>query len=163
VLDKHCGKCHQGDGKGRKKLDLTLRKASGSAGMHFKEPYLTLVGPKGNGPEGAGFAGSRLTACIFPEKGGTMNPAMMKTLRPLTYLSPRSRLIEIAVSGKHHDVKVTGADLEKLITWVDCNVPYLGEEEIRQMADRKDPGWTPRPRLATAPEIDRFNVVQDIP
>jgi hypothetical protein len=50
VLDKYCGKCHQGDGKGRKVLDLTLRGGVAEKGVEdprllpFKEPYLTLIG-----------------------------------------------------------------------------------------------------------------------
>lgn len=40
VLDRYCGKCHQGEGSARKKLDLTLR---------GYEPYLTLVGRPGWG------------------------------------------------------------------------------------------------------------------
>ena len=45
VLDRYCGKCHQGDGEGRQKLDLTLRPGQDV----FKEPYLTLVGSAGWG------------------------------------------------------------------------------------------------------------------
>jgi hypothetical protein len=57
VLDKHCGKCHQGEGKGRQTLDLTLRGGYPERGgwyskagpmdpalWPFKEPYPTLVG-----------------------------------------------------------------------------------------------------------------------
>jgi len=67
----------------------------------------------------------------------------------MTYLSCKSRLIEIAMSGKHHDVKITGTELEQLIAWVDCNAPFRGDEEVRAM-----------PRMNTAPVIDRFNLPQ---
>jgi len=40
VMDKYCGKCHQGDGEGRKKLDLTARPGF----LIFEEPYLILTG-----------------------------------------------------------------------------------------------------------------------
>ena len=65
VLDRHCGECHQGDGKGRKDFDLTLRPAPGVFKDHFKEPYLTLIGPAawpkpapGKGQPGYGLAGA---------------------------------------------------------------------------------------------------------
>ena len=54
VLDKYCGKCHQGDGKARKKLDLTFRDSSLRDPVYpklppqFKEPYITLVGGGNN-------------------------------------------------------------------------------------------------------------------
>jgi hypothetical protein len=67
-------------------------------------------------------------------------------------------LIEQAMSGKHHDVKVDSVELLKLIAWVDANCPYLGEEEIRALADPEFSGIEKlpiRPRLKTAPLIER--------
>ena len=40
VLDKYCGKCHQGDGEGMKALDLTSRPGF----LGFAEPYHVLIG-----------------------------------------------------------------------------------------------------------------------
>ena len=76
----------------------------------------------------------------------------------MRYLSARSPLVELAMSGKHHDVKVDSAGLLRLIAWVDANCPYLGEEEIRAMADPEFAGIEKlpiRPRLKTAPVIER--------
>jgi len=157
VLNKYCGKCHQGEGKGREKLDLTLRvwpeteKTQGNR-RHFKEPYPTLVFPKNVEKGGLGLTGNLMTTAA---KYGD------RTVPPYTCFSPRSRLIEIATSGKHHEVKVTGIDLAQLIAWEDCNTVYNGLEEISQMPDPSDPGWTPRPRVKTAPDINRFNIEQD--
>ena len=53
----------------------------------------------------------------------------------MTYLSYRSPLIDIASSGKHHEVKVDPISLQRLIGWVDAMCPYMGDEEIRQMDD----------------------------
>ena len=81
-----------------------------------------------------------------------------RSLRPMRYLSVRSHLIELAMSGKHHDVKVDPAGLLRLIAWVDANCPYLGEEEIRAMADPEFSGIEKlpiRPRMKTAPVIER--------
>ena len=41
VLDQYCGKCHQGDGEGRKDFDLTPRPGF----LDFAEPYHVMTGP----------------------------------------------------------------------------------------------------------------------
>ena len=160
VLDKHCGKCHQGEGKGRKTLDLTLRPGAGP----FKEPYLTLVGRAQffrlpGAPDCEGIAGA-----IKAENYAQSDPHSYVTLRPMQYLSYTSKLIENAMSGEHHDVRVTGDELRQLIGWVDANCPYRGDEEIRQIPD-PDPAKFANlpitPRTRTAPRIDRFNIPQD--
>jgi len=53
----------------------------------------------------------------------------------MRYLSFRSRLIEMSMSGKHYEVKVDLLSLRRLIAWVDANCPYVGEEELRAMDD----------------------------
>ena len=170
VLDKHCGKCHQGDGKGRKTLDLTLRGGyPEKGGWHskgatldpklwpFKEPYPTLVGLAPRGPNrtlpkgpGIGIAG-----CMNVDALGN-GPA-----KPMTMLSYASPLIQMVIGGKHHDVKIEGEDLLRLIAWVDCNCVYRGDEEIRQLPDPPDPGLPVRPRMRTAPVIDRVQPISD--
>jgi hypothetical protein len=170
VLDRYCAKCHQGDGEARKKLDLTLRPASGAFSL-FKEPYLTLIGPAAwpiplpkTGQPGYGLAGAipvygLKPDDVYPNDPATDGPSTIhRTLRPMRYLSARSPLIELAMSGKHHDVKVDPVGLLKLIAWIDANCPYLGEEEIRAMADPDFNGIEQlpiRPRLRTAPIIER--------
>lgn len=169
VLDHYCGKCHQGEGKARKKLDLTLRPAAGAFPL-FKEPYLTLIGPAAwpvavpNTGAGYGIAGAipvygLKPDDVYPNDPATDGPSTIhRSLRPLRYLSGRSPLIALAMSGKHHDVKVDPAGLLRLIAWVDANCPYLGDEEIRAMADPDFNGienLPVRPRLKTAPVIER--------
>jgi hypothetical protein len=158
VLDRHCGKCHQGDGEGRKTLDLTLRPGHDV----FKEPYLTLVGSAGwNNPlarknsPGYGIAG----AIPVESMDATMNdPGALGTLRPMQYLSRTSKLIEIAMSGRHHDVKMAPLSLRWLMAWVDACCPFRGEEEIRALDDPDFEGIALlpiRPRVKTAPVIER--------
>ena len=156
VLDQYCGKCHQGDGKARQKLDLTLRPGDGP----FKEPYLTLVGAAGWGSPakpGPGYG----AACAIPVEtfpNTTLNPVAVQTIRPMTYLSYKSQLIEIASSGKHHHVKVDEVSRLRLIAWVDACCPYNGEEEIRAMEDPNFPGiekLSIRPRVKSAPVVAR--------
>ncbi len=155
VLDRHCGRCHQGDGKGRKKLDLTLRPGH----AFFKEPYLTLVGPAWTSPirdrrrPGVGIAG-----CFNVEGFGQKDPKSYATVRPMTTLSIRSRLIEIASGGRHHGVKVAGEDLRRLIAWVDTYCPYRGDREVREVPDPVIAGLESLPvppKVRSAPVIER--------
>jgi hypothetical protein len=178
VLEKYCAGCHMGEGKARKKLDFTLRPSRvrfranpnhrpGEASP-FKEPYITLVG----GPLGWGRSRAKnkdgvplsISGCFIVEAYDQRDPNSLKTLAPMTIYSHKSRLIENAMSGKHNKVKVDPASLRRLIAWVDSNGPYLGEEEIRKMYDPHFGGverLQVRPRCATAPNIDRFNIRQD--
>jgi hypothetical protein len=180
VLDKHCGSCHQKEGtKAYQKLNLTYR-FGGKPWRNwvydrpgdktpFCEPYLTLVNGDcrwGNLKEMDERGVPRNLAGVFIVEGYNKNdPKSVETLPPYSAFSAVSQLIQIASSGKHHDVKVTGEDLERLIAWVDCNGPFLGEEEIRQHYDPSGPAIENvppvRPRIATAPHIDRFNLRQD--
>jgi hypothetical protein len=158
VLDRHCGKCHQGEGEGRQKLDLTLRPALDV----FKEPYLTLVGSAGwNNPVTArDKAGYGIAGAIPVESMDlTMNsPAALATLRPMQFLSCKSKLIDLALAGQHHDVKLDPVSLRRLIAWVDACCPFMGEEEIRALDDPDFEGIALlpiRPRVKTAPVIER--------
>ena len=184
VLDKYCGRCHQGNGEGRKVLDLTLRGGLPERGitdpklLPFKEPYLTLIGntawksywplpsnaidpqSKPNG-KGWGLAGALLVEAV---RGG----APLGPREPMTSLSYTSPLIQLATSGKHNNVKIQGEDLLRLIAWVDVNCVYRGEEEVRQIPDPDEElfrrsGWMVPPRTRTAPVIDRLAPVSDPP
>ncbi|MDR0326987.1 MAG: hypothetical protein LBI05_01685 [Planctomycetaceae bacterium] len=158
VLDKYCGKCHQGNGEARGTLDLTLRPGVDV----FKEPYLTLVGSAGWGnpiahPDqpGYGFADVMPVETMDPTMN---NPMALETLPPYQYLSSRSRLVERMASGKHHDVKVDTESLRRVMTWVDATGPFCGEDEIRQIDDPNFAGielLPIRPKVKTAPVVIR--------
>jgi len=158
VLDRYCVKCHQGQAPGPAEPNLALRPGHNV----FKEPYLTLVGPAGwgnpvpnKGQPGYGIAGAIPVESMDP----TMNdPRAYATLRPMQYLSARSRLVELASSGKHYGVKADPLSLERLIAWVDACCPFLGEPELRALGDPDFEGIEElpiRPRVATAPVIER--------
>lgn len=141
ILDEHCGECHQGKGEAREKLDLTFRPGKGV----FNEPYVTLVEK--------GIAGALLVE-NYPRSA----PASYATLPPRTGLSYKSKLVEHAMSGKHHGVKMDATSLRRLIAWVDANCVYRGEEEVRAIPDPDFAGidYLPvRPLCASAPEIPR--------
>ncbi|HEY3321965.1 MAG TPA: LamG-like jellyroll fold domain-containing protein [Planctomycetota bacterium] len=158
VLDKHCGKCHQGDGEGRKTLDMTPKPGF----LDFDELYWTLIGRPSWGepykqpktpPPGWGFADM-----IMVEAYGKTDPAAYQTPAPMTRLSYKSRLVERAASGKHHDVKVDPESLLRLTVWVDAMCPYMGDDEIRCIPDPDFQGcdWlSVKPLIKTAPNVIR--------
>ncbi|MBM4092360.1 MAG: hypothetical protein FJ276_23490 [Planctomycetes bacterium] len=156
VLDRYCVRCHQGQEPGAALPNLAPRPGHSV----FKEPYLTLVGPAGWGnPVSGGQPGYGIAGAIPVESAYDQNdPRALTTLRPLQYLAGNSRLIDLAMSGKHYDVQVDPVSLHRLIAWVDACCPFMGEEELRALGDPEFPGIDSlpiRPRVATAPVIDR--------
>jgi hypothetical protein len=82
----------------------------------------------------------------------------------MTLFSYKSKLLENATSGKHHNVKIDAASRRRLTAWIDANCPYLGHEEIRKMDDpifEHIETLKLRPRVKTAPDINRLNIRQD--
>jgi hypothetical protein len=180
VLDKYCGKCHQGDGKARAKLDLTLRDSNLKDPVYpklppqFKEPYITLVGggndwyhPVSKKLINEHGLPASISGCLIVEGYRERTPEALATLKPMTHMSSASLLINRAMDEKHIKAKMDPDSLRRLIAWVDANGPYLGEEEIRQMPDpTPETRWAKpvpvvKPRLRTAPKINRFNIRQD--
>lgn len=89
---------------------------------------------------------------------GTRDPEAYRTRRPMTRLSYKSRLIELAGSGKHYGVKADAVSLRKLIAWVDTMCPYRGDKEIREIPDPVFQGvdWLAiPPKIRNAPRIVR--------
>lgn len=154
VLDRYCVRCHQGK-PGDSLPNLALRPGLSV----FKEPYLTLVGSAGWGNPVAGGPGFGISAAIPVESVyGQSDPRGLTTLRPRQYLASASRLIDLASSGKHYDVKADPVSLHRLIAWVDACSPFMGEEELRALGDPNFPGierLPVRPRVSTAPVIER--------
>ena len=165
VLDKYCGQCHQGHGEARETLDLTLR----GDGL-FKEPYVLLLGnpswgapyrPPENPPPGFGIADT-----ILVEAFDQRDPAAYVTPEPMTKLSYRSRLVDMASSGEHYDVRVDEVSRRRLIAWVDAMGPYRGDEEVREIADPTFQGidWLAmRPQIRNAPVVVRPGPIDNGP
>jgi len=158
VLDRYCADCHTGDGEGRATLDLTARPGF----LGFDEVYWLFTGhpswgqpyqPPPDPPPGWGIADT-----LMVEAYGTTDPAGYRTPPPMTVLSFKSRLIELAAGGDHHEVRVDPVNLLRLQLWVDTMCPYRGDEEIREIPDPDFQGveWLAvRPRIQTAPRIPR--------
>ncbi len=164
VLDQYCGECHQGKGKGRKTLDMTPRPGK----LGFDETYWLLTGSPAwgkpyqkpeNAPPGFGIANM-----IMVEGYDQRDPAAYATPAPMTHLSYKSELIDIAASGEHNDVKVDPVSLRKLIAWVDTMCPYRGDAEVREIDDPEFQGvdWLSiRPLIKTAPRVVRPGPVDE--
>jgi len=180
VLDKACGACHQGDQnpKAKARLDLTLRGGLPERGVPpelspFKEPYLTLIGPAWRSPITSDVPGAGLAGCLNVERGGGGH-ATLQPLTPKTMLSSTSPLIRTVMTGKHPkaqdgsevnaNIVVSPEDQRRLIAWVDANCVYRGDEEIRQIPDPlpdQVARFPVRPRIKTAPVIDRLQPIND--
>jgi hypothetical protein len=92
-----------------------------------------------------------------------------------------SRLIDLASSGKHHEIKVDPTNLQRLILRMDTRCPYRGEEEIREIPDpefqgglagcpaphqNRPPGCPPRPAeltLSFMPGRAAYAIVATLP
>jgi hypothetical protein len=164
VLDRYCGKCHEGDGKARKKFDLTPSPW---------QPYLTIIGWPGwmekdnmspwarpkdiqwsnidrkNPPPGYDLAGTWKI-----ENFSTVDPAAYVTFPPMQKMSYTSPLVKILSGEKdHHGVKADPYSLLRVILWVDAMCPYLTDADIRESPDPVFQGsdWIPvKPRMKTA-------------
>ena len=174
ILDSNCGKCHQGNGKGRKTLDMTFR--ASTDGGSYTEPYLTLtLGPKRSISRFAQtLCGGGVAGTLLPMASG-FAPEADLTVAPMTAMSYRSKLVANATSGEHNKVRVDPVSARKLIAWVDLLCPYWNEDDIRSMpdpdptesffADSKYPPRTPGirpfadspypPRMKNAPIVNR--------
>ncbi len=83
------------------------------------------------------------------------DPTAYVTYRPMKHLSYTRKLIAIAMSGKHYNVKVDPLSLQQLIAWVDANCPSRGEEDMRAIPDPIAAGLSIPPRCKSAPMIER--------
>jgi hypothetical protein len=100
IFDRHCVRCHDFGMPAGKVLNLAADRT-----IVFNASYIDLWSKD-------------YLSCI----GG--GPADIQPAR--SWGSSQSRLIEVLREGHedHEDVKLTGEELERLITWVDLNAPY---------------------------------------
>ena len=120
---------------------------------------MTLIGKPGWGRTNAvpeNLPGYDLAGTLKVENYSTVDPAAYSTPEPMQRLSYNSRLVKMAASGKHHDVKVDPYSLLRLTLWVDTMCPYLSDEEIRA---EDDPVFQGSDWLAIKPRLKNASVV----
>jgi hypothetical protein len=157
IFDRACAACHSGGGEAVGKLDLTLRPDAGGNqrwGGIFPEPYLTLLVGRDHAKIGG--------ACpdFQAEKGYLAVPNTIvtryDTLPPLTYLSPKSRLIDQAMDQRRCGRHLAPDDLRMLISWIDLWAMYRSDEELRAIEDPPAewfPLWSHPPKTKSAPRV----------
>ena len=163
IFDRASSECHQGDGQASKTLDLTLRPDDSPTrakkvdvqrwGGVVPEPYLTLtLGTDHHHLDGwPGFDASRNYVGLPSTKDVPYD-----TLPPLTYLSPKSRLIAESMDKKRCGKSLSAEDLRMLIAWVDLWAMYRSDEDVREIEDAPSdwfPLWTYPPKTKTAPRV----------
>ncbi|RIK81633.1 MAG: hypothetical protein DCC68_08225 [Planctomycetota bacterium] len=116
VLDRYCVKCHDGGPQATEPV-LSKRPGTGAESV-FYTSYLHLIR-------------SGLAGVIQAEQYDQRDPAAYKTLPPMTSLSYRSRLLELAAGGKHHGVAVDEKTRRILAGWIDANGPFRGLDDVR--------------------------------
>ena len=153
IFDRNCAKCHQGKGKGRKKLDLTLRPDPKKRwGGIFPEPYITLTCGD-NAVNNFATIGRRKPTIA----GNFFIWELYPTFAPMTKWSYKSPLINMHLHGKHNDVKLSKEDLGKLIAWVDTNCHFRSLKDVLSISD-PEPNWFLNwpypPRLKSTPYVN---------
>jgi hypothetical protein len=134
VLDAYCVRCHGGD-KPKAGLNFTHR---AEPERTVSWPYVLLV--FGKEPKDLAdsvkktIAGPLFPYHTYPNPAWKV-PTQDTVVPPMTAMSYASKLIQIATSGKHHDVKVTPLEEQRLVAWVDALCPYLGLEELLSRPD----------------------------
>ena len=78
---------------------------------------------------------------VVTEESNEEFPTEDTVVPPLTAMSYRSRLVDLATSGKHYDVRVAPEEEARLVAWVDALCPYLGLEEILAEPDITAEGY----------------------
>jgi hypothetical protein len=132
VLDRHCVRCHDDSS------DLDL---SGDRTDYFNIAYENLArrgtqAEHGGDARGgmAGFGRNPHTSWIPTFNGCESN---ILEIKPKTWGSPVSRLAEVLISG-HPDakgrqrIKLSADEQQRVLMWIDLNVPYYGTSQSRQ-------------------------------
>jgi hypothetical protein len=133
ILDKHCVRCHSGN-KPKKNLDL-----SGGLTRYFNRSYENIMRKK---------LVTYIQEFVGPQRRAQKTNAV--PLPPRALGSHASKLIAVLRKG-HNDVKLSRAELIRLITWADANGPYYGSYFGRRNLMYKDhPDFRPTPTVESA-------------
>jgi len=104
VLEEACVGCHNGQSAKKDKLGDPIPNFTFGKGQRWGSNSYSALHPyvRRNGPEGD-----------------------YHLLTPLEFHASTSELIQILDKG-HHNVKLTPEQRERLVTWIDMNVPFFG-------------------------------------
>lgn len=106
VLDQYCVGCHSGDKAKEKKIP----------DFSYSEDYVTIPGANK-------YSTSYLNLHPYVRRNGPEGDYHMLT--PLEFHANTSPLIQKLEKG-HHNVKLSDEAWDRLITWIDINVPFYG-------------------------------------
>ncbi len=113
VFDRHCVRCHDFGQPAGKKLNL-----AGDVGNAFNTSYVELR--------------SKSALRWYAEPAGpprllvkAVDDGPAEILPPYAWGARRSRLVSALKSG-HQGVRLTGEEMDRIITWIDMNAPYYG-------------------------------------
>lgn len=130
VLDRYCIRCHDGTSGKDRSFDLTSNQMvpAGGADNHYppapSDPYRVT----------ASFA-NLLPHVDFIRLNGYVGGNL--PLEPYAVGSHRSKLVDLLDDG-HYDVELDADSRRAIVTWIDCNAPFLGgwdEYAERTIAD----------------------------
>jgi hypothetical protein len=131
ILDRHCASCHDGTDP---KVEPDLR---GELTTLFSRSYENILR-------------AGLVDTVREWNGATYAMQNAEAVPPYSHGSHRSRLVEL-LKGGHQDVKLSKAEWIKLVTWIDCGVPYYGSYYGRRnLKYQGQPGFRPVPTLSSA-------------
>ncbi|MBM3475812.1 MAG: hypothetical protein FJX75_21300 [Armatimonadetes bacterium] len=110
VLDRHCVECHNGQQR------VDLRGKSTKPEVKYSVAYTALA--------------------PYVRRPGL--EADIHMLPPCEFDATTSQLIQLLKKG-HKDVKLNAEEWDRLITWIDLNVPYYGDwQEVHQQQAPQD-------------------------
>ncbi len=113
VFDRHCVSCHDYGKEGGQALNL-----AGDVGLVFNTSYLELRTKSAL----RWFADSPGGAKLLVK---AVDDGPPEVLAPYAWGAHRSRLVDVSRGG-HYDVKLSEAELDRIITWIDLNAGYYG-------------------------------------
>ena len=126
VLSKRCAGCHSG-AKPKGRLDLTR-----SLTKEYSRSYESLI-----------------RAELISYSDCRFGRAHFEAVGPLTHGSHRSKLVE-RIRSDPCKANLTRKEFIKIVTWIDCNVPYYGTYKGKRDLKYKDaPDFRPAPSTAS--------------
>ena len=133
VLDRHCVTCHDGQAQADGRILADLR------GTEKIDDYTSVF--HHGGVDAGHFSVSYVELQRYVRHPGMESDYHM--LMPMEYHADTTQLVQMLENG-HHGVRLDAEGWDRLITWIDLNVPYhgtwteiAGEERVSGLAQRR--------------------------